>query len=959
MADQDTTLLQQQQELLRQIRDELRVDRTQTGGTSTHGGGGNAAYSQFRTASDNLVAGQWAGGAWSGAYRSQINQSMGGEALGALGFSRSPGTMTQLEYEQMSAQMLGIRVASMPAAVLSPSYNSTAKGITEDLYAFSPRFARFGDTMSGPQGVGMSFGAARQIGRDLSVAAAGDLRLTGRDYGNIMQTGLASGQFDQVKNVEELTTKFTQLKDTIADLTRVTRMTTSEMSSFMGGLRQAGVADIGDQRRITENLASSARVAGVAMADMVPGALQAITGGLGAGISAGTSAGLYGSNLAAARTMSRSGLVSQNLMAQAGGANGYAAAVTQAQQGFLGSTPSMLAMIGGGSSYLGGLTTGLGAIGGDLDATLALQLGSSDLLDGLDPNAGQAAVDRYIDQQASMVGGGAVRRQAVARKFYLDKTGNAAVANMAARRYSAAGQFSAASQSIRAAGAGASMDAASDYDAYYMNASSAGAWHRGLADLRGGYTGVLAGIEASLDPGQTGFLGFDSAAKNQRNALGMGLAVDSLSLNGMAAALRDPRAPAKAGADLTYHTASNPWFSIAGGVLGGAGLGGLAMAAAAAPFTGGLSLVAGGLGFAAGSTLGAYGGALGGGWFAPSGAATQISADQYNTLNAIQKTTATGASQAGRETLQRLASDTRFQNLATGYSGRQLSRNESLSAAGEVSAIAAQYGMSASSVAAALAAGGSGLSVTGAFKNYGGIASDAATSAVLSGISSSANVQTSEGAGALASYISAFSSGDTGAKLLARGGLLDSANMTTKDLARLDANLGGLSADERRGYGTHYSEASAAGASRAVDHSLSGLYNYLDGSLTGGAREKLHGMAGDKRQLFNALGAGGVLENAVAGDRNIEQLQALLKVDTATDRAGYAKLFGMSLDQYEKAVGKGMGQDANAAKAAFLQGLGAMEKSPDGILSKAVNTQVRTAQILDELIKRLNIGEAK
>jgi hypothetical protein len=265
--------------------------------------------------------------------------------------------------------------------------------------------------------------------------------------------------------------------------------------------------------------------------------------------------------------------------------------------------------------------------------------------------------------------------------------------------------------------------------------------------------------------------------------------------------------------------------------------------------------------------------------------------------------------------------------------------------------------MGVSDVAAALAAAGSGLSVTGAYKNYGGVSEDAATKAVLSGVSSSANFQTAEGSAALASYLSAHASGNSGAKLLARSALIDGANVTTADLTRLDRNIGGLSRGDLEGFRGHYSERSQQASSSAVDRQLSGLYNYLDSNLTGGAREKLHSMKGDKRQLFDALGDKGDLASAVAGDRNIAQLQALLRVDTAKDKAGYAKIFGMSLDQYEKTVGKGYGQDANTAKAAFLQGLGAVEKSPDGILSKAVSNQARTVQIIDELEKRLKIGE--
>lgn len=956
--DQDTILLREQQELLRQIRDELRSAGA-TGGATSHGGGGNAAYSQFRTASDHMASASWATGSWANAYKSQIAQGAGYELLGSLGLARSPNTMTQLEYEMVSAQQLGVRVSSLPGALLAPSFNSTARSIADEIYSFSPRFARFGDSMAGATGAGMSFGASRQIARDLSVAAAGDLRMSGKDYSTVMSTGLASGQFDQVRSTEELTSKFNQLKDTIGDLSRVTRMTVSEMSTFMGGLRQAGVMDIGDQRRITENLSANARVAGVALGDMIPGAMSAVSSGLGMGLSAGTSAGLYGANMAAARTMSRSGVVSANLMAQAGGASGYAAGVTAAQQGFLASTPAMLAMAGGGGNFLGAMTSGLGSVGGSLDSILAMQLGSADMLEGLSAGDGQRLVDSYINQQAELVGGGGVRRQAVARQFYLQRTGNAGLASAAARRYSDAGMAAAASDAFSSRAASASAAALSAYDDYYVNASTAGAWNRGLASIRGGFAGLVGGMENALSPGQTGFLGFDSTAAHQLNALNMGVAVDSMTPQGLARALANPAAQAGAGATYRMNNGSPLLSGLLGGLggLGGAALGASSVYGLAAALPAMLTppgLLLGGLAVAAGAA-GVYGGALAGGGLGgvlgAGSAGEQISAEQYNTIQAIRRTTAAGASQAGREALQVLSADRRFQNLAIGYRGRDLSGNETSAVTSEVAQIAAANGMSREQVAAALTASGSSLRVMGASQEFGGVSLNAANKAVLSGLGAAGNFQSAEASRALAGYLA----NPTNQAL--RGALLQSTGATVDDLARLDKNIGGFSAAERQSYSSAYTEAGNSGDLRASNQALSGLFNYLDSSLSGGARASLQGMSGDKREMLKALSRGGSLAGVAGNDPNIQRLQQILNWDSnGSDKEGLAKAFGMSQAEYSK-VTHGATRDKNLALAMFLQGVDKQSGSPDGVLAKAVNTQHQIATIISNIVNNKPPGE--
>ena len=922
MPDQDTMLLQGQQELLRQIRDELR----QGGNGSGAGIGGNVrgrqAYQQFRSVTDSMAIGNWANGQWADAYKSQIRQGMTGEFFGGIGFFRAPAVMTQLEYQYASADAFGARLGSIPASVLAPSFVSNTRKMTEDLFTFSPRFARFGDADAGPAGSGISLSSSRQVARELGVAAAGDLRMDSAGYRTVLSGGLQSGQFDHVRSTDELVKAFTTLKDTVADLTRVTRMSTDEMTTLMGQLRQAGVQNVGDQRRVVETLNAHARVAGVAMAEMMPGAGAAITAGLGMGLAAHTSAGLFGANLSSARSMSRSGLVSTNLMAQAGGAASYASAATQAQQGFLASTPGAIAYLAGrGDGFLNPMLSGAAAIGGDFNSMLMLPMMMPDLLEQAGSGAAEGMFDSAIREKAALLGGGAAMTQRLAYEQALQGGMSPQQAAIYARRFSAGGRADMARTAYGAVAAKAAGQAALAYDKYHMNTSSEGAMQRVFAGVRSGFTGALDSVSNVFETDQTsGMFWMSGTAEQQLTALRLGSTADSMSFDDRLDAVTGRAAsgrPSRAGYRFAGSNTGGTVGSVVGMTGGGLLAGGLAAAALASNPIG---WTIAGVGAAA--AIGGVGGYYGGGaWGAAvQDAPGQLAEQQVATLLAMQQANASYSESQGRERAIRFGGNEAFVRAAQKYAGsRTLSANQTLDLQNEIQQMATVTNSSVGDITQALRAVGASPVAAEMFQD--GFASGKhKISASLNDISSRSNFMTVEGAKGAAAYLRATTNRDKTAAMAA-------LTATGEDRAQFFKNVDGMSAEQRAADAAGFTNIADVGKSLAGDRMHAPVIDRLRSLLGENAGQALAGANRNSAGLVRDVIEGKGIFNQLGGsERRDPMLQYLRQFDSAGNVGDIAKLTGMSETELEASY-KRFSANQGGSFEAFRRGIAVMSLS--------------------------------
>lgn len=424
MPDLQQTYLVQQQEILREIRDEIRLGRTGGAGASSPGaappsaGGPGRPSPEFiraQTAIDRGMASEWSGMGWTAAYKPTIDRSLMATLSASLGFARAPSTMTQYEFEQLSGEMMWHTLSDIPARAFAPGMVGRTRARTDAVYQHAARFMRAGDAGAGLLGVGMDMSEAREFSLDLERQASRDMRFTSGQYSTILQTGMQHGQFDFAQTTAQMRQKFEELRDSIGDLTRVTRMSTEQISESMGALRQAGIIDVAEQSRIIQRIDASARVAGVSPAEMQQVVGRAIQTAVQTGMDVFGAGALASGNLASIRGMTRAGTISQAVMAAGGGAQGISGRITQAQQQFLASDTGLLSLMGGAGGGTGALDALLGGVAsvGNLDSLLSFQANRLDVAQQLtsDPRRLREAYRDHIAMQVGMMGIGDVESE--------------------------------------------------------------------------------------------------------------------------------------------------------------------------------------------------------------------------------------------------------------------------------------------------------------------------------------------------------------------------------------------------------------------------------------------------------------------------------------------------------------------------------------------------------------------
>jgi hypothetical protein len=879
MAELTPGMLLQQQELLREIRDELRSTRMSAGSGGSPGSGAgslparpSSSYISARATMDRMLAGEWGSLGWSGAYAPVFKSGLTQDILSSMGLIRAPNTLTQLEFQMMSHDMLGARMAGMATNLIAPGFAGRSRTMAETLYANAGRFARFGDAGTGPLGAGIGYSAAFDVARSLQMGAATDLRMSGRDYNTVMSTGMNTGQFDFSTSVSDLKDRFNELKNAVADLSRTTRMSTEEVAKSMGALRQYGVYDVADQKRMVSQMGATAAVAGLSMGE-VSGAVQtAMQRGLQLGIGPQAGFQLAQTNIAAMRTMTRGGIVSDAVRAMGGGVGAIAENITSAQQNFLGSDVGYLAIQGGGGDFLGAMGRGLGQ-NGTLGGFLGARARRMDRMSQVTGDEAGALMDSFVDTQMRLSGINSYDTDE-GQGALMTFAGQLGMSDPAALSYARgrsrrgvrarlATELNTASATRRQAGMLA-MDEA------YMYESFGGNLQRGMAGVRGLVAGGANAVMDWFSPGAGGAFGMEGSFQTRSRAISAGASPDVLTPELIAAmGSANPASRQLAFAPTNSQGIGRSIGGAIGGLVGG-GAGWLGMAAAGAlllnPIGLGVTALTLGIGAAAGAAVGGYYGmGVGGGVQAAMGmdAPKAMPANEASSYFSVR--TALEGAQAGtagaNTLMDRMNGDPSFMKLVNLAAKGDLDPEDSKTFISGVQSLAAKYQVSDNQVASALKTVGAAPALAKTYELGAWKQSDLgeAHTAAVAGLSGNAgDILGSSGAKfAVAGLATAVRTGDNAAILKGRA-TLSGMGVSDKDLARLVSNIEGMG-EQAGALSANYREQAMTMGRRSLNEQLAAVGGRIS-ELVGGddtARKALEKFGGNSAAMVEALSAGG------------------------------------------------------------------------------------------------------
>lgn len=633
--------IQQQTELLREMRDEMRSIRAQGGGMGTSSADGlyrpPNTFVRGQLATDRIMSGEFANFGWSQAYSHLYRPSLMGDVMGALGFARAPASMTQAEFHEMAQQRLGAFPGELLTGVFAPGFRQRTNNLAADILANSPRFIRAGESSSA-FGAGFRYQGARAMARDIQLEAIGDVRLSSDDYSTIVSTGMRGGQFDEVRNASEFMQRMRELAQATGNLTRILHMGASDVAQSMAQMRAVGITSLSQQEQSLIQATAAAQVAGIAPGQMLSATLSAAQRGLQYGFTGAQTMDLAAGNIASTRQMLRYGLMDPGMIAAGGGAINIAQQITQQQQQFVGSNAGLMAFIGQRAGtqgdFIGQMLGGLqGVAGQGFGGMLEVRMNRMNILANMTAQEQQDLFRQSIEQQVGLLGIEDVtsRRGQAAAFNVLVSQGMADPAAMAfvQTNFSPEGRRATAAANYNQMRAEDFIQRKMQDENYYLQNTFQGRWASARADILQTMARGARGAARWFETGQTGTLGMGSQLDYDYNRLTRGVMPADAGLGDRAfAVINDLRHPGASGFGtddgMTFGRVTGPGGWGVGtstvGALGGAWagmklggwIGGWAGSALGPVGTAGGALVGSLVGAVAGSAIGYFTGAAAG-----------------------------------------------------------------------------------------------------------------------------------------------------------------------------------------------------------------------------------------------------------------------------------------------------------------------------------------------------------
>lgn len=885
----------EQQNLLRQIRDEIRGSRQEAGGpnmSASQAMGPSRPSNSFVRAqlgADKFVSDKWDGLFWSNAYRSEIRGGMFMNAAGMLGIAPPPNTLGQAEYQAFAQESLGMSGRNIVGNIFGAGSMGTANQLGDELRRISMRGIRAGSSGAGILGLGMNRSMAQQLGMQIQGEVAGNLRLGSQDAVDILRAGGSSGQFDLEGSTGSIVSRFRELATATSDLTRITRMSVQEVSQVMGTLRQMGMADVGAQSAMVQQINASARVAGLSFGEMAGAAMQTAEMGRGFGFGAAPSMTLATNTLAGLRGMSQAGILSPEMVAAGGGLQNIQQSINQAQMRFLGSGAGRFAMMGGLGAGQGdvyqAMVSGLAGTGGTISGIFGAQRSMYSTMQGMSGDQLNRAFSQNIGSQLRLMGIDADSDEARDAAFGLvrGQMGDAAAYAFSESNFTGAGRRSGALSSMMVFDEAARRQRENEYSRYYEQSSFRGGLRRTAAAARAGLVGFRNRVTNFFSSDDLMGVG-DTQFERQASLINMGVGVDSASIESMAQAMTATTSSNPAAIQLYQRgsagaAAGSVFGGIGGGVLGWKA--GAAAGAAIGSFLPGAGTAIGGIaGGLAGAYLGMEGGqfigGLAGGSFDQVNTATlrgQSATDYLRVVNGLKSNTGMDRAKDLIQTSagSKLFRNAKFVNLMNKMDRSGMSVKDSAQFSKDVSEIAQNTGESVETIVAAAKASGMKIDMASAFGKFGSKEEvDQSINNLLKGSEFDAgdfNFATSESAGALADLLAAYSSGD--AQGIAQGQLtLSGLGMEGgKSFDMLKSRFSGMGASDQRNLIAALESREKSGASQLVNQRLDSAARFAGSLIEGNtglskaqqttALEQLRGTTGDRREFLRLLGGKG------------------------------------------------------------------------------------------------------
>jgi hypothetical protein len=886
--------IQQQQELLRQIRDEIRTGRMESGGRASAVPGGPAAPSgaivRMQAQADRMLSSEWSTFGWAHAYRSEITSSLASDVMGAWGGELPPNSMNYNEYEAYSRESLGLRAQRFTAGWMAPGSMRRTNALASEIYRYSPRFLRSGDANASFMGTGMSRTQSRYLARDIEYAALGDMRMSFDDYSSVAVQGMRSGQFDFTESADAFASKLKELATVTGDLTRVTRMSVDEVAQSMGALRQFGVADSTDQARIIRQISSSARVAGLSTGQMMGLAQDAIASGIVSGIGAEASAGMISSGVAATRTMTRSGLLSTHAVAAGGGVEGINRSIDQARRGFLSSSQGYFALRGGlgrGRGTVGAFASALGDAGG-FEGILAAQMGRLDYMEGMGADQLDAAYRGHIETQLQMLGVidfTSDRAQAMAFGILRGQMGEPAALAYSRQNFSREGRMATEGSRLQIILDDQSRVAANEMSKEFEMNSFGGRFAQMGIGIKQTFASVRNTVADAFTPDYVNDWGPGrSRMEHELRMYSTGGLVNKFTSEQLADAYRETTPSMSRSLVIQNRNPDAKGFGPFGQLTTG-----MATGATIGTFLGGpLGTVAGGiLGAGAAMGIGIFGGT-----FSPE-TQTLRGEDVINYQRMLAGYGSNTSSRA-RDLLSGAATpkgssvfaDHEFQEVMANLNKGALSASGSQTMMEKFTRIAGRTGEDVDTLMSLAKAGGLRADFAGAQEFLAGdvtVESEMAT--LFNGITDDFNYMRSDNLAAVQKMIEAEAGGDLQARMQA-----------TQDLQSRDLSSDSIQLilDNAKGMGTgRLSKALSVAAGKSVNASLQrhlgGVATYVEqvagGDMNQAARKALEGTAQDRRTLLDIFagggGAGGQALRRALKDSGNSMFQTMLEIGEA------------------------------------------------------------------------------
>lgn len=935
--------MEQQQQLLREIRDAVLSTRSSSMGMSAGAGGGEAgahgparpggAYVNATVQYDRMLAGDWANFGWANAYRSAMKSSLTSDAAAYFGLGRAPETLFQNEYQALAGQSLGLRLTSGVGSMMAPQFTSRVNAMSEDIFANSARFIRFGNPGAGPIGAGMNFGAANDIALAVQKMALSDLRLSPGDYTSITSVGMRTGQYDFSQNQNDFVAKTRELATATAELTRVMHMSASEISQTLGNISMFGVKDVSAQRRIVEQLGASALVGGMTSGEMMAIAGQTAATGLGMGLAATTTMPLAASTTAMLRNLSQGGVVSRNVMAQGGGVQQIQQSIDNARMQFAGSNAGYFAMMGGGGTdFFSSMMGGIGQTGGTLGGILSMQANRIDNLSKLSADRLSQNYNNFLGTQLKYLGiTDQTSQDAQNAVFAMTRgtMGDAAGLAFARANFSVEGRRTTERTRMLEIDAQDTFTNKNDYEQWWLNNSLRGRLESAKRSVAGIGASLYSGVRDFFNPGQANF--GVGRFRTDLAAIQMGTAPDHVRMADIAAALSRPVGGAN---DIIEFNNSGSMSNTMWGL--GTVAGGLGGMWAGAKIGGLIGTMAGGpVGTIAGIALGAALGGLGGKLLGEGGAflgagmginpATQMmgaSARQYRAVEDAYNSVAPN-NQRAREVLDsgKLSNNALFMSMAQRTNMGPMSVQDSQAFETNVNRIANQTGESVSTIVSALKA--QGVTGTMAASHRGLDASKKTMTDAMEKLLGHGIFQTTVNGGAnfglssTAAALGDFLSAKGGQQLLTAQSALVAEGVDGEALAALKKNFSNMSGEERKALFDSIATIKGEGGTRQVNEMMKTATGYARALIStsdepGGkaASAALDAVKDDQRGLLQLLDPanpkGKELRNVLKSSETFKEAMSI--AGTSSDR-----LMRMSANQIAASFTDISADEANEA----------------------------------------------